>query len=186
MFKFLFGKSNPTRNWPPNGDAVLTLDLDAASLNGIEVGEPLEQLSFLGPDEDRSSFKSGEFRYYSQGLCVECMGSDDEITAYHILFHDQDETQYQRFRGSLTRAGQPLDLAPLTVGRCAQALGDYYWIDEDEDESIVFYEFPEREWQLEFDLDGALKRLIVTNRPVMADAFQRESYEVTKPWPPVY
>jgi hypothetical protein len=48
----------------------------------------------------------------------------------------------------------------------------------------LFYEFSDREWQIEFDQRNALKRFLVTSEPLMSDAAQRALYGVTKPWPP--
>ena len=184
MFKLLFGKSNPTRTWRPYSGQPLAFDLDAGSLNDVELGQPLECVSFLGPDEDRKSFRNGEFCYYSLGLCLECHGSEYTIEGYHIVFRDPEEPRYRPFSGRVMLNGHPISLAAITLDECADVFGDYFWLDRDEDESIVFYEFTGREWQLEFDDTSSLKRLVVTNRPVMADEAARKAYNVTTPWPP--
>ena len=80
----------------------------------------------------------------------------------------------------------PLRLSNRSSESDVQALfGQPYWRDQDEDEIILFYEFPGVEWQIEFDLVGALKHLRV-GRPLLADAEQRAAYGVTKHWPPDY
>lgn len=63
-------------------------------------------------------------------------------------------------------------------------LGPPYWIDEDADEFILFYEFGEIEWQVEFDERGRLKVLLIATPPLLADPGQRKSYGVTREWPP--
>ena len=63
-------------------------------------------------------------------------------------------------------------------------VGPPYWRDEDADELILFYEFPNLEWQIEFSLDGSFNRVNVTCNPLLADETQRKAYRVDKPWPP--
>ena len=91
MFSFLFGPSNPTRKWQAQSGEPLTFDLDTGSLDDAELGQRLERLSFLGPDEDRTSFRDGEFCYYSLGLCVRCHGSEHTITDYRLVFGDPED-----------------------------------------------------------------------------------------------
>ncbi len=184
MFKFLFGNTSPTRAWQPYSGQLLTFDLDAGALNGVELGSRLECLSVLGPDEDRKLAQCGEFCYYSLGLCVDCDGVDNVIQAYEIVFRDPDEPKFRCFAGRVIRHGQTFDLAAMTLDQCAEALGEYFWKDCDEDESIVFYEFPGREWQLEFDTASSLQRITITSRPLLADEAQRKAYHVMKGWPP--
>ena len=186
MFRSLFGRPNPTRTWPPHTGQLLTCDLDAGSLNGGALGQRLDCVSFLGPDEDRQSSRTGEFycHYYSLGLCVECHGPEYVLTGYEIVFRDPEEQKYQPFQGRIIRNGDTLELAATTLDTCADVLGEYFWLDHDDDESIIFYEFTGREWQLVFDKASLLKRLIVTSQPLLADEEQREAYNVTRSWPP--
>ncbi len=64
--------------------------------------------------------------------------------------------------------------------------GEWYWLDEDEDESIAFFEYPSHEMQVELALSGAAKRIILTRHRLMSNPAQRESYGVDKAWPPQY
>lgn len=184
MFKFLFGKSNPTHQFPPANVESLTVDLNAGALNDCKLGQRLESLAFLGPDEDKRSYQDHEFRYYSAGLCIECEGAEFHIRAYHIVLRDPQERRFKSFNGHVTYNGGRVDLPAITPDNCTEVLGDYYWMDRDEDESLVFYEFDGQEWQLEFDDRGSLQRLIMTDRPLLANQEQRRNYNVTKPWPP--
>lgn len=105
MFKYLFGRSNPTHAWRPRPPQSLTFDLDKCSLNGNALGQPLESLSFLGRDEGRTSLGNDEFChcYYSLGLCVECLGTELTIASYHIVFRDPEEQKYRPFSGCVIR-----------------------------------------------------------------------------------
>ena len=81
------------------------------------------------------------------------------------------------------RNDHPVDLYQLTRDALPSVFGDAYWMDTDDEESIAFYEYRDHEMQIEISLSGAIKRFILTNRPLMADPEQRESYRVDKPWP---
>jgi len=62
--------------------------------------------------------------------------------------------------------------------------GQPYWIDRDDMETILFYEFNDVEWQLELSQTGSLQAVIVTASPLLAKEDQRKAYGVSKPWPP--
>jgi len=65
-----------------------------------------------------------------------------------------------------------------------ESLGAPYWIDRDDEEQILFFEFGSHEIQIEQTLDGRNKRMILTTLPLMANEEQRQAYGVDKPWPP--
>jgi hypothetical protein len=182
MLDFLFGGRDVSRNWSRSPNISLRFELNAAELNGLRLGGPLRDASFLGPAEDRRTARSGVFCYHSLGLCV---ASDDGSTTswLELVFRDEAGT-FEPFRGKVTYRGAEIDLAGMTVADFLARFGSCYWEDRDEDETILFYEFPQREWQVEFDEQGRLARLVVTSDPLMASQQQRDSYGVTKSWPP--
>ena len=179
----MFGKKNPSAKWERTA-AKLTVDWDNRTLNDVALGEPLDSVSFLGPDEDPHTFRQGELSYYSQGLVVEFDDKSKATTAYHLVLEDPDNVEFTPYSQSVIRDGRSFSLPLVTRKNLVQELGEPFWVDEDDDEAIAFYEFPGAEWQLEFDADnGSLKRLIITKDPIMAKDAQRESYNVTKPYP---
>jgi hypothetical protein len=182
MLDFFLGRRDPTRYWQRAADLELTFALDRAALNTARLGGPLEDALFLGPAEDRRTTRLGIYCYYSLGVCV---GTEDRpaITWFEIVYHDEDG-RHQPFRGRIVFEGREVVLTGITIERFLERFGKCYWRDNDKDETILFYELPEREWQVEFDAQGVLKRLIVTDQPLMADPPQRAAYGVTKPWPP--
>jgi len=184
MLEFLFGPKNPTKDWQRASDLRLTFDLECGKLNGVGFGERLERLSFLGPVEDRSGLRQGEHRYFSLGLSVDCRSGDDTVDEFEIIQKDEYVPKYRPFPGAIQYHGENFDLGQLTEEICVRTLGPPFWKDEDADEIILFYEFPSREWQVEFALDGTLNRIIATSKPIMADERQRKAYGVTQPWPP--
>ena len=184
LFRWLFGPTNPTKDWQGSDDLRLSFDLDCGKLNGVGLGERLDRLSLLGPVEGRSGICQGEFRYFSVGLSVNCRNNEDMVDEYEIVQKDENVPQYRPFPGAVQCHGENLDLGQLTEESCVARFGLPFWKDEDDDEIILFYEFPGREWQVELALDGTPNRIIVTSKPLMADERQRKAYNVTKPWPP--
>jgi hypothetical protein len=160
----------------------LYVDLDAASLNGVTLGQPFSALAFLGRDEDSSAARSNAFCYYSLGLVVD-RGGDDALEGFSIVLRDS-ENRHRPFPGAFIWHKSNVNLTQMKLQDLVGTFGDWYWIDTDEDEAIVFYEFPEHEMQIECHLDGRLERVIMTRDPLMSSVEQRAAYGVTKPWPP--
>ena len=100
------------------------------------------------------------------------------------IYRDPDDKKFIPFVGSVQSNSDEIALSYLTESTFIDRFGDCYWRDQDDKESILFYEFPNREWQVEFDTQSLLKRIIVTSNPLMARKDQREAYGVTRPWPP--
>lgn len=179
----MFGKKNPSGKWTKQA-TDLSVDLNQRTLNGISLGSSLNGLSFLGPDEDRHTFRQGELSYYSQGLVVEFDIKAQTITAFHLVLDDPLEVDFTPFSQTVIKDGRSISLGLITAKNCEAQWGEVFWRDEDEEEIICFYEFTDAEWQLEFDLSsGSMKRMIVTSDPLMADPTQREMYGVTKNYP---
>jgi hypothetical protein len=184
MLEYFFGPRNPTRTWPPGVDQTITFNLDNASLNAVCLSESLDLLSFLGPDEDRKSFRNGEVLYPSKGLAIRFSPRSHSLVEYRIVQSDPLDDRFLPFRGTVLVNGRSVSLAALQPARFVDEYGDFYWRDTDDDESILFYEFVGMEWQIEFDRGSHLKCITVTNEPIMCDEVQRIAYGVTAPWPP--
>jgi hypothetical protein len=186
MFEYLFGPENPTKEWQRAKDLRLDFDLEQKSLNGVRLGGPLERLSFLGSIEDRTGLRSQELRYPSLGLRVYCYNDENVIDCFEIVQRDPWSPQVRPFPGLFHYRGRQLSLSQLTERDFVTLFGFPYWRDEDEDEVILFYEFSELEWQVEFSLDGSFNCICVTSKPLLADENQRTAYGVTEQWPPSF
>jgi hypothetical protein len=184
MLEFLFGPRNPTRTWPPCREWSLVFSLDDASLNGVKVGEPLNRLTFLGPDEDRKGFRNNELSYFTKGLQIRFNDTTQRIVEFRVVSFDRWEPRFRAFDGAVVANGQNRNIARLTKEQFLEVYGESYWIDRDEDETILFYEFVSLEWQVEFDTASRFKCITVTAEPVLAREEQRLAYQVTKQWPP--
>jgi hypothetical protein len=182
MFDWWHRLFDPTRNWTPDPSCKLVFELDRGALNGVGMGDDGERLSFLGPSDDPESARRGIFSYHRLGYGFD-WNDERLVDGCEVVFFDEFE-KYQPFGGRITYNQEELRLAGMSESRFRERFPDIYWRDEDADEIILFYEMPNLEWQVEFDLAGIIKRVIVTDEPLMADAESRRGYQVTKAWPP--
>ncbi len=182
MWEFLFGPKDRSRDWVRREGLPLKFSLDDASLNSAGLGDQIDRIEFLGPAEDRRQARYGAFCYYSLGLFIEC---DDEgrITEIDVVYWDEDG-EFQAYQGAVVYQGRPVDLQGMSKDAFLARFGPCYWEDRDDCETILFYEFRDLEWMVEFDEQQVLKRVAIGIHAVMADAKQREMYGVTRPWPP--
>lgn len=178
MFDFLFRRGNPTNDWQRSTHVKLTVSLDIPEFNGLPLGTPFDQVSFLGRDD---AYEFGTHCYYDLGVGVERF-SDNKITGFWIVFLDEDGNKFQPYQGELTWQGEPLAVDELNQDNLPDVFGPWYWLDTDEDESIAFYEYPTHEIQIELTLTGKIKRILICQEPILADPKQREAYGITKPW----
>jgi hypothetical protein len=175
-----FSLTDPTGDWQRDPMLRLEVDLARPSLNGVELGRPLFDLSGLGKVEDRHG---AEFGYPSLGLVIESV-DDETFTDFHLVHADPFRPTHAPFAGELRCGQRRLALADMTEARWTELLGECYWRDADDEEVLLFFEFPYHELQVELTLDGAMKCLVVAGKPLMADEEQRRAYGVTRPWPP--
>lgn len=171
---------NPTWYWQADSTPQV-VDLDQHRFAGCGIGDPLRSLAFLG----RGQPQRDEVIFPRQGVVV---GLDDRHTIRDLAFFfgHPDEPQNGSFLGSFRYQQQllPIDQA-RTIFDFVTMFGEPYWRDQDATETILFYEFPDREWQCEFSNAGGLKCWVI-GKPLLADAEQRRAYRVTRAWPPTF
>lgn len=182
-----FGKRDPTQDWRAQPGLKLEFDLDAHALCGVKPGDPVPFLEKLGPAEDKAAARKGEYRYMTRGLSFS--GADAFIDSVILIWRDEDEAGFQAYPGVCLRGGKEVSLGPdWTVERFAETFGPPYWEDDDEYETLLFYEFRNVEWQVEFVKEegepARLSALLVVTPPLMADLEQRNAFGVDQPWPP--
>jgi hypothetical protein len=183
LFDDMFGAPDPSHHWNGTPGLVPDVDLDRSALCGVRPGDPVAWLEKLGRCEDRAAAKEGEFRWYTKGVAVD----EDQgvVTAFIVHFTDDRNEHYQPFAGPCSFGGRTAALAPATtVNDFVRAFGEPYWRDLDSDDTILFYERGEIEWQVEFTTDRTLRLILVLSPPMLADEGQRRQYKVDKPWPP--
>lgn len=170
---------NPTAPWPPYDRRVLELDLDRHQLNGVGVGDRWERLKFLGP----GGFNGFVLSYPDRGLTFEV--ADDQIAILTLHFGSGDRSGGPAFAGELRRQGRRIDVhGQTTLQEFLQQVPDPFWIDDEEGDALVFYEFPGLEWQVEF-YEGLLAQWEI-RRPELDAPEARETYNVNRPWPPTF
>ena len=181
MFDFILRRGNPTNRWQRASDLALTVVLDAPAINGVALGDSFRLLSFLGRNDD---VQCGALCYHELGVGVD-RAKDGTLDAISVVFEDSSDRS-RPFAGTLLWKDGRLEPSQLTQDNLRNLFGDWYWLDEDEDERIAFYEYPDYEMQIELSLIGSVKRVILTRAPLLSDPWQREAYGVEKQWPPVY
>ena len=181
----LFGTPDPTQSWIANPTVSLELDLDRHMLGGVRLGEPVERISGLGPPDNLKATRDGCCEYKALGLQVGFDGG--RIDSFQLVFAEAEYLSgYTPFAGPIRHHGQALALdSNTTLDDFMARFGEPYWRDDDDDETILFYEFAaDFEWQVEVDEDSRLKALLLVTPPLMSGAEQRQVYGVNKPWPP--
>jgi hypothetical protein len=180
LLRFLLSRVNPTWGWEDDPTLTPLVNLDRHCFSSIATGDPIERLFFLG----RGKVTRFGLAWPRKG--IEVSVNDGRIGEIGIYFGHSAEADFGEFIGTIQFGGAPVHLTRETrEAEILSLFGKPYWRDQDDDEIILFYEFPEREWQVEFDLNGTLKYLSV-GAQLMADEGQREEYKVTAPWPPDY
>jgi hypothetical protein len=177
VWRSLVDGPNPTRTWRADSRR-LVLDLDSHRLADVGIGDELSRLAFLGPAQRWPC----SLEYPARGIAIGTCGQRvDELL---FFFGHPELAQSGRYTDPILFRGSPLSLSARDDEQTWIArFGHPYWRDEDSDESILFYEFGQAEWQVEFAAAGGLKCLAIA-RPLLADPQQRLAYGVDRPWPP--
>ena len=170
---FLTRHGKPQTAWQLTARPLI-LDLDHNSLGGIRLGDPVSAVGAM-PGSD------GAWRDDAQG--VEIDYSPTGINCVLVRW-DDPTTSHSPYRGEVHFQGKHIPLSDgTTIEQFMAVFGDPWWRDDDEQESLLFYEWGEVEWQVEFSRRGGLRLLLINTPPLMADPAQRAAYGVTKPWP---
>jgi hypothetical protein len=187
LWNKLFGRSDPSDNWQEVPDFSIALDMTRHALCDVRLGDPVEWFAKLGPPEDKEALRNGCYRYLSKG--IEIGAEEGVVTDFTIVCApDSFRPEFQPFRGSVIYAGRQFSLGPSTSETdFKQTFGEPFWRDEDDTEILLFYEYRyEIEWQVEFNLQGSLKALLIVTPPLMSGENERDNYRVTKKWPSEY
>jgi len=174
MIDFLFRRDNPSNAWERDPNLDLKIELHKATVNGISIGAAADKLSFLG----RSSSKGkSPLDFKDLGFSID-YEDDGSFSGFQIVLLDP-YGEFTSFSGTLT-----LNNAVINPAQIVAELGEPFWIDKDAEESILFYEFPSHEIQIEQSPSGVAKHIVVSSHHQMAESDQRKAYGVTKSWPP--
>ncbi|MDF3130135.1 hypothetical protein P0Y35_13085 [Kiritimatiellaeota bacterium B1221] len=179
----LFRVKTFTDDWIKSKPLQLSVDIQTSTFCGKPLGTKIEAFSFLGKTENPKAVKELEtLYYYSAGIALGFDAVSSAFCDLRIVWEDVSNEGFTPFAGTIHYGNQTL--ASLEKENIVSILGEPYGAHRDEEEELLFYDTPHREWQFEFTLDGKLKQLILTHPPILEDEFQRECYGITQPWPP--
>lgn len=157
FFDDLFNR-NPTRDWQPEKNLVLVLDIDQESFCGIQIGDDARRLSKLGPAEDAASARNGWYRYPSLGFDVST--EHGRVVEFQLRF-EPEET----YGGHVRINGSELPLeGAITEAIIVKAAGQpsERIVDDDPDggqEITLRYAKPRADWQFELNEEGQLSAI---------------------------
>ncbi|MDA9982852.1 hypothetical protein N9H39_08985 [Gammaproteobacteria bacterium] len=149
----------------------LVIDLSEFRCGHSQLGYPPSGADFF----TRSLTKNEIFEDATHGLEV---GIRSGVLNYIFL-------AIGNFPGGFKYRGKDLELSTnTTIDDVRTIFGDPYWLDDDTDETLLFYEDGKVEVQYEFPGKQKLNYITILLDQIMADPEQRKGYGVTKPWPP--
>lgn len=173
----MFGLFKKSPAPPPPVSPVI--DLTRLTCDDLEIGATVslgsDYRTYLVDDKDEPEIQI--YKNDASGL---------QITTRDGLV-DSIFISLKSFSGSFTLNGAPLDLKLDTEeSKVSDLLGEPWWKHVDDDlEVIDFYERADgTEIQMEYPAMCQLRFITILKNGILADPIQRESYRVTKPWPP--
>ncbi len=168
MSLFSFFKKNGNPLLPPLNS--LHIDVRMHACANMRVGQPVppkEGLALLADD-------TGVVKDENQGF--EACFRDGILESVFI--------DLAKFPGVICRNGDQFEsVTSKTEAEVLAFLGEPYLRDEDDDETILFYEDGDVETQFEFPGKARLRYITLSATPLLADPLQRAQYGCTKPWP---
>ncbi|MDG2400180.1 MAG: hypothetical protein P8M04_06380 [Akkermansiaceae bacterium] len=154
-------------------DSRLSVDLTKFIIGSTPLGkEPWDGDSFAKYLEKETTLKSDQYGY-ELGI------KNGKLN--HAFF------TLKIFKGIFLVEDKSLLLSNTTNRKeIITIFGEPYWTDIDDSEIILFYEYQEGTTELQFEFpDGEhLEFITLIKGGILSKQAQRESYGVTKPWPP--
>lgn len=168
LLSFFFGCSHPERPAP-----IVSVDLLRFSIAGSEVGKP------ISADSPFARELAADKVYAPQGKGLE-LGANGNSLEYAVIRLDE-------FNGTFAADGNPLSLDTTTTElEVRQRFGDPYWVNREDGEVILFYEYQGGDVEVQYEFPDGVKLgyITISRAGVLSDAEQRKLYGVDKPWPP--
>jgi hypothetical protein len=185
LFKIFTPKADPLIAWKPEPGLAtdFDFDFDQHALCRIRLGDPVRLLWKLGPSEDKAAEAGGDFNYYTRGARITV--ENGVVNSFVLFWNDEEQKRFVAFSGPCVYRGQRLELhAGMKEAEITDIFGEPYWRDKDPDETILFYEFGDVEWQVELGPEG-LRAIAVVTPPLLQSEERRKTLKMTRPWPPV-
>jgi len=158
-----------TRQWVEEPTRSLRFDFDSGSLSGACIGSRFDQLSWLGPADNRRKLDSKNILYvwHAKGLWVEVR--DESITLLTFWFESPATDQTQPYSGRFVLRGKSFQIQPSSLAaRVESLMGDpttrtMYEEDDDAEVESLLYRIGGREYLFDFEDNKNLCSLSASN-----------------------
>lgn len=159
----LLGPPNPTRSWARDASRSLELNLESASLSGVTLGSPFASLEFLGPAR-RSKSDPELWEFSSLGVAAEVQGS--QIVAFFVVPIPDEHFQLEPYTGLVAIGGRRVTMDRISREKdVTRAFGEPTRRDEDDEETVLFYDVGRVERQIELTPEGRIKTIAIFSYP---------------------
>jgi hypothetical protein len=158
---------------PPHQLHELEIDLKNFLVGTTRIGSELSSQDFFTPQLKQS----GQYGFDEVGIFLSVKDG--------VL--DSAQFDLPLFPGAFTFGETKLNLTNSTTETdLLDIFGEPYWIDRDEDETILFYEYQGGATEIQFEIPKSqgLAVIILVAGGILSDPQNRKGYGVTKPWPP--
>jgi hypothetical protein len=154
-------EKDPAEAWPEDGVRDLVLAFPDGSLNGVLPGQPAGLLWPFGRPDNPAPSRDGKYIFRRLGLIVETEKGCIDYLAF--VMEDVERLGLEPCRVTLALEREArLELGPGTLeGDIVAALGEPDERDEDAEERVHTYRRMGLRFELEYALDGRLRRLNV-------------------------
>ena len=162
------GRSDPTRHWAKTDERLPAFDLGAGALDGLTLGDNLEQAEFLGrPDRVEHLEHPGEMRlhYVQRGFRLGFMPQFVELTCHIAPPSDVPPERGQGF--SRPRLSGGIELTPETsVARVRDLFGPPKSEHDSPRDKTLTYCYLRGRFYMEFEFEQSTGRLLTWSVPV--------------------
>lgn len=163
----LFKEKNETSKWVENESVEISIDLSNNKFSTVSLNEEFEKISFLGPGK-RAEFSKKSFNFLEKGIGID-INNDNKIEAFAIYFRNSYIEKMKPYKGKVIYNEKIIDLTGLKgKDELIMYFGEPYRQEEDEEETIMYYEFEDHEWQIELTPEGEVNAMIIC-RPSLFD-----------------
>ena len=159
----LLGARNPTLGWARDPSRSIELDLDSDSLSGVPLGSAFDSLEFLGPAQ-RSKSDQELWEFLPLGVVAEVHGA--QIVGFFVVPIPNEHFGVEPYTGVVAIGGHPVPIAWISREQdVTQAFGEPTRRDEDQEETVLFYDIGRVERQIELTPEGRIKTIAIFSYP---------------------
>ncbi len=136
--------SNITDFWEKKQNSPLFVDIDSFSICGVELGQPIQKLSFLGPSDFIKS-RDKSYVYKEKGITI--VELNGIFNSFFVAI--EKDTFHKRYRGEWIFEGKKIDITVNTKPQyLKELLGEP--VDSWEDAVEICYGYKRENLELEF------------------------------------